>query len=80
VTAHEIGPPGTLRARPGDRTGPHHIDPLGGGITTTIPAGRARCPLLRAAVRSGDPRQVAAVERWHPAPRCPAARQERARG
>lgn len=38
---------------------------------------RAGCPLLKAAVRTGDSALVAAVERWHPVSQCPAARRDR---
>jgi hypothetical protein len=39
---------------------------------------RAACPLLRAAAALGDPAVIAAVEYWHPAGQCPAARRGRA--
>jgi hypothetical protein len=38
-----------------------------------------RCPLVRAALRLGDPAILAAVTRWHPPSRCAAARRERSR-
>lgn len=52
-----------------------------GGTGSQVPylhRHRAECPLLRAAIRSGDPTVAAAMERFHPPAHCPAARKERA--
>jgi hypothetical protein len=37
-----------------------------------------RCPLVRAALRTGDPDVLAAILHWHPVTMCPAARLEKA--
>lgn len=49
-----------------------------GGYTALLRIQFARCPLARAAAALGDPLAVAALIRFHPAARCPAARQEQA--
>jgi hypothetical protein len=48
---------------------------MGDGITLRV---QRDCPLVRAAVRLRDPAALAAVRRWHPPSRCPAARRQRA--
>ena len=70
------------RARP--EPGPRHLiaaaptPPSKGRPAHMVTRARAACPLLRAAAALGDPAVIAAVEYWHPAGQCPAARRGRA--
>ncbi len=67
-----IRPPDAGRRPAGGRDGDRMRD--GDGIITML---RPGCPLVRAAA-AGDPAVLAAVARWHPPSRCPAARRRSA--
>lgn len=60
--------------RSGPATTPGHSQAADSATSTA--SVQRECPLVRAAVRLGDPRVLAAVARIHPALCCPAARRE----
>ena len=69
--------PRTAERRPRAESGAPDVA-LGDGNTARIARGRAVCPFVRAAATLADPVIFAAIERWHPASCCPAARREAA--